>query len=186
MDTSTGHTVGAAPSRGRVSLSDRARRQTSGRKIGEEGVMRRVVSHHVESSRVSNVFRRKEETRRSVTGMEEDWLQPGGRAKFVRGDGREVVLQGYCRMNWFIGIRCTRFLRLAKRQLECFDGALRKRLWVVAMDGARVRIQMRERKIVLSKLDCGYVIEFYVGDEQSCKDWAAALLRASSSVGACG
>lgn len=90
-----------------------------------------------------------------------------------------VTLQGYCRMTWFARLRCTRYLRLIHTSLHCYDAAIRTRLWVVQLHGARVRIHM-PHKIVLSKLQCGIPIEFYVYDEQSCKHWAAALLHASS------
>lgn len=132
--------------------------------------MRRIASHH-------SVAQARPPVRRSITAVEDEYqsrpyrLRPGG-----------VALQGYCRMKLFAGIRCTRFLRLAKRQLECFDGGLRRRLWSVFLDGARVRIQMNGHKIILSKLHAGFVIEFYVPDEHSCKEWAAALLRASMLV----
>lgn len=94
-------------------------------------------------------------------------------------DPQKGVLQGFCRMSWFAGLRCTRFLRLNARTLECFDGSLRKRLWVAVLDGARVRITMSTRKIVLSKLPVG-VVEFYVADDNTCRLWSAALLRASA------
>lgn len=91
------------------------------------------------------------------------------------------VVQGYCRMNWFAGLRCTRFLRLVRGTLHCFDSNIRRSLWAVVVDGARVRVQSSSNKIILSKLQCGYLIEFYLFDPQSCRDWGAALLRASMS-----
>lgn len=82
-------------------------------------------------------------------------------------------------MAWFARLRCTRFLRLVAGSLYCFDAALRHRLWVVLLEGARVRIHLPNNKIVLSKLQCGFIVEFYVFDQQSCKHWASELLRAS-------
>lgn len=145
--------------------------------------MRRVVSYHAtrrqRSENTDSDCEAVVAARRTATATQNDWAKR--KACFVKDqdDDNEIVLQGYCRMPRFAKLRKTRFLRLVRRQLECFDSRLRKLLWSVVLDGARVRIQTKQHKITLSKLQCGYLIEFFVYDEQSCKDWAAALLRAS-------
>lgn len=167
------------------------------------------LGSHREGGRVSSVFasrgqRGRALTKRVVTDMEKTdvFADVGGgemenscysiAATVVEERGRAAlakaaldvgrrgdVFQGYCRMAWFAGLRCTRFLRLVRGVLQCYDSNIRKRLWDVDVEGARVRIQLAQSKIVLNKLKCGYLIEFYLYDPTSCREWGAALLRAS-------
>lgn len=166
------------------------------------------LGSHREGGRVSSVFARGSRgmtvAKRVVTDMEKAdvFAEVGGAdmenscysiaATVVEERGRAAlakaaldvgkrgdVFQGYCRMAWFAGLRCTRFLRLVRGVLQCYDSNIRKRLWDVDVEGARVRIQLTQNKIVLSKLKCGYLIEFYLYDPTSCREWGAALLRSS-------
>lgn len=185
--------VGAAPSRGRgeeeeevpVQRFSRVKSRVSGhwaRRTGSYYEGERGKGSH----RVERVVKRREGRRclTEIETMEENSCFSIANTVAEEGAKREgEIVQGYCRMYWFAGLRCTRFLRLVRGQLSCFDGALRRRIWEVVLDGARVRVQTGthtgSNKIVLSKLHCGYLIEFYLYDAQSCRDWGAALLRAS-------
>lgn len=168
---------------------------------------RRLGSHRVERGRVSSVFARsKGSFKRSNTEMDKEVFSGDGNemenscysmsATVVEERGRAMLaktalevgkrgetFQGYCRMAWFAGIRCTRFLRLIKGRLQCYDSNIRKRLWDVPVEGARVRVHAGQKRMVLSKLKRGVVVEFFLYDVQSCREWGAALLRASSRTG---
>lgn len=148
----------------------------------EQGLVREHTRRSITEVARDNVFSGKggESSSHSIRGMV---LRNscGKETDFSRGCLQDSgnFMQGHCRMAWFAGLRCTRFLRLMGGTLHCFDSGVKKRLWVVRLNGARVRVHHLQNKIILSKLHGGYIIEFFLPDGQSCRNWAAALLRAS-------
>lgn len=190
-----------------VSLEKKLERVRSRRSFVASHMTKAVDTFHLQGRRSAAYIKReqglaREHTRRSVTEVAGGNILSGKggessghsirsmvlrnscgkEANFGRGYLHEGgnFMQGHCRMAWFARLKCTRFLRLVRGTLHCFDSSVKKRLWVVRLNGARVRVHHLQNKIVLSKLHGGYVIEFFLFDAQSCRNWGAALLRAST------
>lgn len=193
-------TVSTAP------YQEKLRRGKSRRSLVGRSMVR-VVDNFPLQGRRSALYIKKEQgmvrehARRSVTEVERDTgsMGTGGdnSSHFVPGmvlrntcehkpnfgkdgNGSEDFMQGHCRMAWFAGLKCTRFLRLTGGTLQCFDSGVKRSLWNVRLVGAKVRVHHIQNKIVLSKLHGGYTIEFYLFDAESCRSWGSTLLRAST------
>lgn len=98
----------------------------------------------------------------------------------TRADQRRNVLHGLVRVPWICGLRTCRLLALKERTLVCCDQHAERVLWREQVEGARVRVQVAQRKVVVSKLVSGAMVQFWAPDELATRRWAAALLRASS------
>eukprot|EP00737_Agarophyton_chilense_P005124 gb/GEZJ01007229.1/.p1 GENE.gb/GEZJ01007229.1/~~gb/GEZJ01007229.1/.p1 ORF type:complete len:277 (-),score=30.18 gb/GEZJ01007229.1/:252-998(-) len=100
----------------------------------------------------------------------------------LRADAARQTLHGLVRVPWALGMRQRRLLALKGRELSCVDVGGARTFWKVGLEGARMRIQLPQCRIVLSKLQGARVLQFWAPDQLAARRWAAALLRASALV----